>query len=922
MNKIVAIVILFSCPFTTAIAQQSLKGVVLDGGGKPLKYATISLLQTADSTLKFFGISKESGIVEVKNVKPGDYLLQAAMLGYKTYYKHIQVSANNDDMGAIVMDKQDMQMKGVEVKAERIPVLINKDTIEYDAGAFKTKADASVEELLKKLPGVEVDRAGNIKAQGENVGKVLVDGKEFFGSDPKVATRNLPADAINKVQVFDKMSDQAEFTGIDDGSRERSINLKLKDDKKQGYFGDVLAGGGTNDRYKASGKLYKFRPNSQFAALGMLNNINRSGFSFSDYINFSGGLQGLMSGVGNTQLNLASDGSLPVNFGQPITGLVTSGAAGINYSYEPKKNKLISINYLGNGADKQLNEKTYSRNFTSTQDYTVNSHSDENTKDITHRLNLKIRNDIDTQSQVMFNLGSNTSQNKRITNSTSVSQAQDIVFNRQTGYNRTTGNALNAASGASYTYRSSDSKHVLRLAADGNYKRTLNQTEWNNLTEFLGGTQSIVNRQFRDDRIQGYDYSGSLSWSRALGKSYYINPTVDAHWDFEHLNRKQGLPPAESVVIDTLSPDYIRGYQRLTPGILLRKATRKVQYNAALRYEYGTLTQTSDNIILPARQYNYLLPSVSWRNQYARGKHIDISYNTAVQAPGYQQLMTAPVVSSPLSLYRGNANLNPEYRHTVRAGWVLFDAFSFTSFFANVTGRYTHNKINNSITINNNLSQLVTVVNVPDDYYLQGSFQFARPIRSLGIKTELNLSEQFNKGITIVNGMNNITTSYAQELSAKIGNRKKEHWDVQVGAGIHFTDVHYSVQQSMNNSYFNTSGFAELSYKPNTHWYFMFSADVTRYNARSFQQAVTIPLLRSEISYYFIKGSRGVLTLEGFDLLNQNKGLQRISQQNYLAEIRSNIIGRYFLLSFKYRLSKMGKKGNPMMLEDIDINMH
>lgn len=222
--------------------------------------------------------------------------------------------------------------------------------------------------------------------------------------------------------------------------------------------------------------------------------------------------------------------------------------------------------------------------------------------------------------------------------------------------------------------------------------------------------------------------------------------------------------------------------------------------------------------------------------------------------------------------------------------------------------------------LSNNLAQFNSLVNVPDDYTAGMSLQFGRPVSKLGIKINTGLNERFNKSINMVNGVENITTSFTHELRLGAGNRKKEKWDVEAGGSISMTDAKYSIQQSLNNIYYNTGGYAELSYRPNDHWYIMLAADVTSYNARSFQNAVIIPLLRSEISYYFMKGNRGVLTLEGFDLLNGNKGLQRISQQNYLAEIRSDIIGQYFMLSFKYRLNKTGKKGEAM-LDEIDINV-
>lgn len=911
--------LLICCGWATATAQQNLTAQIIDETGKPLKYATVSLLSHSDSTLQFFGISTESGQVSIKAVKPGSYLLQSAMLGRKTFYRTVTTPmSNGGDLGAIIMDKAGVNMKQVEVVGEKIPMLINNDTLDYNASAFKTKADANVEELLKKLPGVEVDRAGNIKAQGENVSKVLVDGKEFFGSDPKVATRNLPADAIKKVQVFDRKSDAAEFTGIDDGSREKTINLNLKEDKKKGYFGDVLAGGGTNERYKASAKLYRFRPKSQFAALGMFNNINRSGFSFSDYINFSGGLSGMMTGNGSFSMNL--DNSAPVDFGQTVDGIVTSGAGGINYSYEFKKNKSISISYLGNGANKKLNQTTHSRNFTNDRDYTTDSKQNQTTEEIAHRLNLTVRNDLDSQSQIMLNASANTSQSNYNANSNAASVENDITFNDQSGTQQELGNAVNGTAGLSFTNKSLNKKNVLRLSANGNYKRSLNENEWNNTTRFLGGAQTIVNNQYRNDKIQDYDYGGTVSYTRSLGNGFYLNPALAIKSDVQQLNRRQGLQPNETSVIDTLSPDFNRTYNTVSPGLTFRKGAKKIQYSTTIKYEYGILEQNLNGTSTPSRQYGFLLPSFSWRNQYDRGKHIDMRYYTDVQAPSYQQLMEAPVVSSPLSFYIGNAALRPEYRHNAHVSWMLYDAFSFTSFYTSLSGRYTHNKLSSSVFINNNLGQTRTTVNVPDDYNLSYNAQFSRPVRSLGIKTELHFSEEFNKGITVVNAVNNGTTSFTHNLTAKIGNRKKEKWDAEIGGGVSITDVKYSIQKSMNNVYMNISAFSEISYRPTDKWYFMVSGDMTRYTARSFPGAVVVPLVRSEVSYYFMKANRAVLTLEGFDILNQNKGIQRTSQQNYLAETRSNIIGRYFMLSFKYRLSKTGKK-SMMMLDDIDINI-
>ena len=271
----------------------TISGQVLGEQDDPLPGATIMLLRTQDSVLQQFALTDAQGQFTIKNAPLGRYLLQVSFLGYDNHSQPVEVQEgqHSTDLGAIRMQPRSELLDEVIVKEERIPMAIRKDTIEFDADSFKTQPNAVVEDLLKKLPGVEVGRDGSLRAMGEDVERVTVDGKEFFGKDPKLATQNLPADAIDKVQVFDKKSDRAEFSGIDDGQREKTLNLSLKEDS---YFGRVNAGYGNQGRYKGKGKgnLNRFTPGEQCAILGMANNVNEPGFSLDEYIEFMGGLQG------------------------------------------------------------------------------------------------------------------------------------------------------------------------------------------------------------------------------------------------------------------------------------------------------------------------------------------------------------------------------------------------------------------------------------------------------------------------------------------------------------------------------------------------------------------------------------------------------------------------------------------------------
>ncbi len=263
-------------------------GQVLDTLRQGVPSATVMLLQAKDSSLVNFASTDARGVFEMRNVNKGNYQVKITFVGMTPIVRSVSTGTESIiDVGRLVLAPLNKQLDDLVIVGEKAPVTVKRDTIEFNAGSFKTKANANVEDLLKKLPGVEVDTDGTVKAQGEQVQRVTVDGREFFGRDPKLATRNLPADAVDKVQVFDKKSDQAVFTGIDDGQREKTINLELKEEKRHGAFGNLMAGAGDNERFQAKGSVNKFGKGKQLSLLGMGNNINEQGFSIDDFMNFN-----------------------------------------------------------------------------------------------------------------------------------------------------------------------------------------------------------------------------------------------------------------------------------------------------------------------------------------------------------------------------------------------------------------------------------------------------------------------------------------------------------------------------------------------------------------------------------------------------------------------------------------------------------
>ncbi len=914
--QMILIVLLIVLPVFALGQSETISGSVLSDTGDPLPYSTAVLLDPADSTLQYFGITDVHGDFSIGNINKGSYLLQIAFLGYETYYKKIDVPLDNsDNPGIVIMKPKQVMLDEVDIVSEHIPLIIKQDTIEYNAGAFKVKPDAVTEDLLKKLPGFEVDRSGNIKALGEDVEKVLVDGKEFFGNDPKVATRNLPADALNKVQVFDRRSDESEFSGIDDGVRDKSLNLVLKDDKKEGIFGDITAGAGTGNHYKGSAKVYRFSEKMQLAALGMLNNINEYGFSFNDYLNFSGGISALSGGSGSVVIGM--DEGIPVNFGQPVTGKTTSGAGGLNFSFSKSKFKRVFFSYLVNGYEKQLDETTSTWNYTPEDSYFQDKVSSRNQRNFSHRLNFGWRNRIDSTQNIILNGNIGYSNGKIPSSSKTTSYHNDRIINTLISDSRNETNRLSGNLNISYQNKINRNNTVLKIKAALSGTKDHSKILFDNTTLYYNPPLEDSISQYQDLKTDRLDYNFSAYLTQRLKGLFYIEPRILGGQSFELLDRTQGIPLPDEIKLDSLSPEFIKQKDWLRPGIGFKRNTDKTHFSINLSVELGQFSNTLWNDEPVMTRYLFPTPVISYENDYKTGRRFSVMYLSRVNTPTVSQLQ--PVVDNinPLTLVYGNRNLKPEYIHSVNFHWLLFDQFSFTSVLASLNTTYTLDKINWSREVNNQLEQTMTLTNVDDDFRIGGNIDFSTPIKKLGVKINTTLDESYNRGINMINGVENVNTNWIHRLSLSIDNRKKDKWDVITGAAVKLTDAKYSVEESLNDRYYDVSWYAEIRYNPNDSWNFMISADITNYYSESFDQQVNIPLLTAEVSYYFLKNKRGVFTLYGFDLLNKNTGIERISEMNYLMEKQSNTIGRYVMLSFKYRLNKFGNKGSGF---HVDIN--
>lgn len=895
-------------------SQGLLKGLVLDEKLKPIPYATVALLEPKDSTLLFFGIADLDGSFQIKNIVNGSYLLQASYLGYETFYKKLELNKENENNNLnIALKAKSKTLKEVDVEADRIPIQFKKDTVEYDAAAYKTKPDAVAEDLLKKLPGVEVDRAGNVKAMGEKVNTVLVDGKEFFSNDPKVATKNLPVDAIKKVQVYDRKSEEEELSGMSDGSTNQTINIILKDNKKKAYFGDVQGGYGTDNRYQGSIKAYRFTKKTQFAALGMVNNINQFGFSFQDYLSFSGGLRNF--GEGGFNVDLGDPSSTPINFGQQVNGLLNSGSLGLNYTNEYASGKRFNISYMGNQVNRDLKEKVYSLNYLENLNFERNANNSTDATNYSQSLNLTWRNKIDSNQNLVSSANAQFNNANSKQSNYSNNKQNNQLINDLLSVIKTESDDYAYGAKSNYVRRFNSKWRMMRLGADVSLKNANNFTVWDNNSNIYASGLNFIDIRNQDIRNTQLKQQYNIGFTRYLFGSYYINLGMAVGSNSEDLKRRQNNLIGSESLVDSLSPDFSRTYNYYKPNIAFKYNTTKLVINADLKYEFAEQKSNFKDSIKLTNNFLYFTPSFEFEYEYKKGRRFIFQTNTRVNPASANQLL--PILNNTNSVVysRGNQELKPELARDYRLMWILFDQFSFVSWFNSLNFTQTSDKINWNRTIDSNLVQYLKAENVRTDYRLNASSEFSTPIRKLKINTSIELSESWNRGINYINNRENISNTYTHEITWRIDNRKKEKVDVSIGTTFSFNQAFYSIQNSLNNTYTNQVYFIDANYKPNDKWYFGFNADISNYNSQSFNQSLSVPLLKAEMTRYFLKNNRASFTVSVFDILNKNTGIVRNADQTGIQEVTSNIIGRYVLFNLKFRLNQFGEQNSGVKID-------
>jgi len=922
MKKYFILTVLIGIAASATFGQKfSIKGQVTDTLSSPLPSSTVMLLNPKDSSLVNFGVSDVKGFFEIKNVSKGEYLLKITFVGYANYTKRVTTPAEAGviELGRIKMAPQTRQLDEVIVQGEKNPVTVKKDTIEFNAGSFKTKTNATVEDLLKVMPGMEVETDGTVRAQGEQVQRVTVDGREFFGRDPKLATRNLPADAIDKVQVFDKKSDNAQFTGIDDGQREKTINLELKEEKRKGAFGNLMGGVGTDDRFQTSGSVNRFGKGKQISFLGMGNNINEQGFSIGDFMNFSGGAQAMAGGGGGgtRTVTINSGGSSGNNSGPTVntggrqSGIMTNYAGGVNNNRDLSKDTKLTSSYFYNQLDRDVSTDLTRTNFL--PDESLNNVLTQKSKQLSsndnHRGTLMLDHNIDSANTIRAT--ANASYTESDQNTISQGETRKLTDNSLLNENlRKTFNAQNALSlnssllwrhrfekkGRSMTTNlslglsSTDSEGTLNTA-----NKIYNQTPGEQLVE-------QTNTQTTDNQSLG----ATISYTEPLGGRKYLEANYNFQTNNNDVNREVFDVDSGTPVFNTqLSNKYISNYIYNRPGLNFKMNREKYSITAGASYQMTSLKgDLISRDVKIDRNFENLLPTVRFNYDFTSFKHLRLDYETSMQEPTIQQLQPVVDNSDPLNIYVGNPGLIPAYVYRLNANYTSFNPTKFVNFFAFINTAYMKNAIVNSQTTDPvTFARITQPVNVSSSKNLNANFNGGFPIKKLNSRFNIGPTASISESITILNDQENNVRSKTLGGSVRYNYTYKEFIILDLSANLSHQETEYDFN-TPDQQYFNQTYRSELNLNFLKKYAFNTTYEYLIYNSTTNDFNEAMSFLNISVSRFVLKNNAGEIKVGVNNLLDQSNSVTQSSGENYLQQQTTNNLGRYYMLSFTYALNK------------------
>ncbi|MCW3123199.1 MAG: TonB-dependent receptor [Flavipsychrobacter sp.] len=912
-------VLLFSC---SGFAQPfSITGKTIDAvDTSSLIGVNIIVSGATDTTIKTGAVTDMDGNFEVAGLNPGNYNVRIVYLGYKTISKSVTITDNNIALGTIQLKATTTELKGVTVKEKQIRAEQNGDTSSFKADGYKTNADATAEELVSKMPGVTSDNSG-VKVNGETVQQVYVDGKPFFGTDPSLALKNMPAEIIDKIQVFDKLSDQSSFTGFDDGTSQKTINIVTKKNKSQGTFGKVYAGYGTDDRYIAGGNLNFFEGNRRISLIGLSNNINQQNFSAEDVLGISGG-SGQNRGGGGRGGRGGGGNSGGNNFAVGQQGGITNtNSLGFNYSDNWGKKLKVTGSYFFNSTD-NTTSSDITRNYFTTNDTTNTYHEYNNseTKNFNHRANLRLEYTIDSFNSIIFTPGVSFQKNNSVSNTTAFDSLGNTLSSRTSNRNTADNNGYNSSNNLLIQHKFHKPRRTISLNIGSSINEKNGTGSYFSQNNFYNPDTSSLRDQRYNLYNTGYSISPNLTYTEPVGKKGQIMANYSPSFSKNSIDKDTYDPftpgGQDYVVLDTqYSNKYNNTYNTQKGGLSYRITDKKSTFSFGANAQYAMLNgqQQFPTARTVDKDFTNVLPMAMYNYKYDDGRNLRIMYRTNTQAPSISQLQNVVDLSNPLLLKTGNDSLKQDYEQTFIVRYGLTKAKTAKNFFLNLYVNYINDYIGNSSIIPvtpaaydgiqvNKGSQLTRPVNL-DGYWNTRSFlTYGMPVDF--IKSNLNLNGGFNYTRTpgqvnfITNYSNNYTPSFGVVLSSNIS----EKVDFTLSYNGSYNIVNNTSQAQANNNYYNHTAAFRFNWVFAKN--FVLNTNITDnyYTAFSGTGDQNFFLWNAYLGYKLLKNNALEVRISAFDILNQNKSITRTVTETYVENNVTQVLQQYFLLQLTYTL--------------------
>ncbi|WP_435355838.1 TonB-dependent receptor [Emticicia sp. SJ17W-69] len=942
MKKLFLQTIIFFAVTINANAQTvEVSGVVQDAKSNvAVSGASILLINARDSTQRKGVLANADGKFTLLNVKSGNYRLRVTSIGYGNLETRVLVGNTAKNLGILKLSENDNQLGEVTVREKQIRVEQKGDTVQYNADAFKTNPDATAEDLVKKMPGVTIEN-GVVKAQGEEVKKVTVDGQEFFGDDAALALKNLPAEVIDKVQVFDRLSEQSQFTGFDDGNSVKTINITTRQNKNNGQFGKIYGGYGENERYQSGVSVNFFKKAKRLTIIGLSNNINQQNFSNQDILGvlgssggggFGGGGGGAAAG-GNR--GAGGGGGTPRGGGgggqggggdasnfmvgqQP--GIAKTTSIGMNYSDNLGKKVKISSSYFFNAANNG-NTGITQRDYLGTLPQTYNDTSATSNKNLNHRANVRLEYTIDKDNSIVFTPRISWQGNNAISSLISQTNLGSQLLNTNRTNNSSENNGFNFSGELLFRHRFAKNGRTFSFNIGENISdRTGLSTQFSKSHYFSPrDTIQIVNQQ-TNSITNSNRISAGLTYTEPVGKTGQVQFDHNISYNLSNSDKKVNAFDEKiqtySLLKPSLSSVFNNDYLTNRTGVSYRIRDKQSFLTVGLTYQNALLASeqtypTAQNV---KYSFNSILPNAMFNYRFENKANLRLFYRTNTNAPSVNQLQGVINNSNPTQLSTGNPDLKQDYSHSVSLRYGATNAKTAQSFNAFLNLAYSNNAIVQSTFIADKDytlapgitlfrgSQLTKPINLDGMMNIRTFISYGLPVSKLKSNLNFNAGVSYAKNPNLINNVKSFTNNYGINGGMVLSSNMSEKLDFTISYSPTYNIVRNTAQTTLNSNYIFQTTSVKVNWLFGKGFLFQSEAVNQAYSGlgSGFNQNFT--LWNAGFGYKFLKKQAGELRLNVFDLLKQNNSISRNINTAYIEDARNQVLGRYYMITFTYSL--------------------